>query len=127
MSATVFSAVFAAFVIAALAWRSWLGLRQQRHVALHRESVPPDFAALIPPQAHRKAADYTLDKQRLGMIETWVVDGAGTISASISRDRVRRTRMTTRYAGGREAISHYKVLRRIDSVFGKFRLYTSSG
>jgi 23S rRNA pseudouridine1911/1915/1917 synthase len=30
--------------------------------------------------------------------------------------------MTTRYAGGREAISHYKVLRRIDSVFGKFTL-----
>ena len=75
MSATVFSAVFAAFVIAALAWRTWLGVRQARHVARHREQVPTDFAAMIPLEAHRKAADYTLDKQRLGMIETWFVDG----------------------------------------------------
>jgi STE24 endopeptidase len=37
--------------------------------------VPGDFAALIPLEAHRKAADYTLAKQRLGMIETWIVDG----------------------------------------------------
>jgi STE24 endopeptidase len=83
VSATVFSAVLAAFVIAALAWRSWLGLRQQRHVALHRETVPADFAALIPLEAHRKAADYTLDKQRLGMIETWVVDGAVLLALTL--------------------------------------------
>ena len=75
MSANVFSAVFAAFVIAALAWRTWLGLRQARHVARHRDRVPADFAAVIPLEAHRKAADYTLDKQRLGMIETWFGDG----------------------------------------------------
>ncbi len=30
--------------------------------------------------------------------------------------------MTTRHSGGREAISHYKVLRHIDSTFGKFTL-----
>ena len=47
---------------------------------------------------------------------------SGTISASISRDRIRRIRMTTRQSGGREAVSHYKVLRRIDSPFGKFTL-----
>jgi len=46
----------------------------------------------------------------------------GTISASISRDRVRRTRMTTRRAGGREAISHYSVRQKIDSPYGKFTL-----
>ncbi len=76
VSAAAFSVVFAAFVLAALAWRTWLGLRQARHVARHRDCVPPDFAGLIPLEAHRRAADYTLDKQRLGMIETWVVDGA---------------------------------------------------
>jgi STE24 endopeptidase len=37
--------------------------------------VPQDFAAVIPLEAHRKAADYTLDKQRLGTMETWAVDG----------------------------------------------------
>ena len=30
--------------------------------------------------------------------------------------------MTTRVAGGREAITHYRVVRRLDSGFGKFSL-----
>ena len=76
MSASTFSIVFAIFVLAALAWRTWLGLRQARHVARHRDSVPADFAELIPLEAHRKAADYTLEKQRLGLVETAFVDGA---------------------------------------------------
>jgi STE24 endopeptidase len=76
VSASTFSIVFAIFVLAALAWRTWLGLRQARHVARHREAVPADFAELIPLEAHRKAADYTLEKQRLGLVETVLVDGA---------------------------------------------------
>lgn len=83
MNATVFSTVFAAFVIAALVWRTWLGVRQARHVARHRDQVPTDFAAVIPLEAHRKAADYTLDKQRLGMIETWFVDGVVLLALTI--------------------------------------------
>jgi STE24 endopeptidase len=83
VSATVFSAVFSAFVVAALAWRTWLALRQARHVALHRDQVPADFAAVIPLEAHRKAADYTLDKQRLGMIEAWFVDGVVLLALTI--------------------------------------------
>jgi STE24 endopeptidase len=75
LSATSFSIVFALFVVAALAWRTWLGMRQARHVARHRDLVPADFAGVIPLESHRKAADYTLDKQRLGTIETWVIDG----------------------------------------------------
>src|SRR5277367_5254958 len=48
---------------------------------------------------------------------------AGTINTAISRDAIRRTRMTTRRAtGGRMAISHYEVVRRIESRFGKFTL-----
>src|ERR1700756_5947768 len=76
--------------------------------------------------AHRKlAAQFArreVKKTYIAVVHGWPKKDSGTISASISRDRVRRTRMTTRYAGGREAISHYKVLRRIDSVFGKFTL-----
>ncbi|HEX4763723.1 MAG TPA: M48 family metallopeptidase [Usitatibacter sp.] len=75
MNPHTFAAVFIAFVAAALAWRSWLALRQMRHVALHRDAVPADFAALIPVEAHRRAADYTRDKQRLGLAETLAVDG----------------------------------------------------
>jgi len=62
-------------VVAALAWRTWLALRQARHVAAHRDQVPADFAAVIPLDAHHKAADYTLDKQRFALAETLVVDG----------------------------------------------------
>jgi STE24 endopeptidase len=75
VSASVFSIVFAVFVLASLAWRTWLAARQARHVMRHRDHVPADFAAVIPLETHRKAADYTLDKQRLGMIESWIVDG----------------------------------------------------
>ncbi|HYC35527.1 MAG TPA: M48 family metallopeptidase [Usitatibacter sp.] len=75
MSAPTFAFVFAFFVVAALAWRTWLGARQARHVARHRDAVPADFAAFIPPEAHRKAADYTLAKQRVGLVETLIVDG----------------------------------------------------
>src|SRR5471030_1150807 len=63
------------FVLASLAWRTWLGLRQLRHVASHSDRVPADFAAFVPLEAHRKAADYTLDKQRVTVIETLVIDG----------------------------------------------------
>ena len=75
MSASAFSIIFIAFVTAALAWRLWLGLRQARHVALHRGEVPADFAGLIPIESHRRAADYTLDKQRLSLFELAAIDG----------------------------------------------------
>jgi 23S rRNA pseudouridine1911/1915/1917 synthase len=61
-------------------------------------------------------------KTYVALVHGWVKKERGTISARISRDRVRRTRMTTRGAEGREAISHYRALRRIDSLFGKFTL-----
>jgi len=61
-------------------------------------------------------------KKYLAMVHSWMKKDSGTISAKISRDRVRRIRMTTRQSEGREAISHYQVLRRIDSPFGKFTL-----
>jgi STE24 endopeptidase len=83
VSATTFASVFAAFVIAALAWRAWLSWRQIRHVARHRDEVPADFAAFISIDAHRRAADYTLDKQRLGLAETVVIDGAVLLALTV--------------------------------------------
>jgi 23S rRNA pseudouridine1911/1915/1917 synthase len=61
-------------------------------------------------------------KTYIALVQGWVKLDRGTIDSSISRDRVRRTRMTTRRTGGREAITHYKVERRIQSQFGKFTL-----
>ena len=75
MTSYAFSLVFFVFVAAAVAWRLWLGLRQVRHVTRHRDEVPADFAAFIPLDAHQKAADYTLDKQRVGLVEAFFIDG----------------------------------------------------
>jgi 23S rRNA pseudouridine1911/1915/1917 synthase len=77
-------------------------------------------------QAHRKLAEQfsrrEVKKTYIALVHGWIKKDSGTISASISRDKVRRTRMTTRHPDGREAVSHYKVLRRIDTVYGKFTL-----
>ena len=66
------SAVLTWLVLAALAaasaTRLWLARRQVRHVAAHRDAVPASFAGSIPLESHRKAADYTVAKTRLGMV-----------------------------------------------------------
>ena len=67
MQATTVSLVFAALLLASLAVRFWLTSRQMRFVARHRDAVPAAFAGRVSQQAHRKAADYTLAKGRLGL------------------------------------------------------------
>lgn len=61
--------VFLAALVAASATRLWLAQRQMRHVLAHREAVPPGFAEAISLSAHQKAADYTVEKGRLGMVD----------------------------------------------------------
>jgi 23S rRNA pseudouridine1911/1915/1917 synthase len=78
-------------------------------------------------ESHRKLAlqfsGRLVKKTYVALVHGWMKQDRGTISSSISRDRIRRTRMTTRRPlGGREAITHYTVQRRIDSKFGKFTL-----
>jgi 23S rRNA pseudouridine1911/1915/1917 synthase len=77
-------------------------------------------------EAHRRlAAQFVrrqVKKKYIALAQGWFKQDRGTISSNISRDRVRRTRMTTRRAGGREAITHYAVQRRLDPHFGKFTL-----
>src|SRR6187402_2075269 len=64
-----FAWVFLAALAAATVTRLWLAQRQMRHVRAHREAVPATFAAVIPLASHQKAADYTVAKARLGMID----------------------------------------------------------
>src|SRR5438270_4251378 len=77
-------------------------------------------------EAHRRLATQfahrLVKKTYIALVHGWLKPEYGTISSSISRDRVRRTRMTTRRSGGREAITHYRVRRRLDTRFGKFTL-----
>jgi len=77
-------------------------------------------------EAHRKlAAQFAareVKKKYIALVHGWVKKDQGTIAQSISRDRVHRTRMTTRHAGGRDAVTHYHVTRRLETAFGKFTL-----
>lgn len=62
-------------------------------------------------------------KTYVALVHGCLKQDRGTIDAPISRDVLRRTRMTTRReSGARHAVSHYRVLRRIESRFGKFTL-----
>lgn len=76
--------------------------------------------------AHRRLAQQfskrEVKKAYVALVHGWVKQDRGTITSPIARDRIRRTRMTTRARHGREAVSHWRVLRRIQSPFGKFSL-----
>lgn len=67
MQSSTVSLAFAAALLASLAVKFWLATRQMRHVATHRDRVPAAFAATVTPEAHRKAADYTLAKGRFSL------------------------------------------------------------
>jgi STE24 endopeptidase len=68
--ALMLSLVFCALLVAGLITRTVLASRQIRHVARHRAAVPAAFAQTITPEAHQKAADYTITKARFGLLET---------------------------------------------------------
>jgi 23S rRNA pseudouridine1911/1915/1917 synthase len=76
--------------------------------------------------AHRKLsaqfASREVKKKYVALVHGWVKKDSGTLAQSISRDPVRRMKMTARLAGGRAAVTHYRVVRRLDTKFGKFTL-----
>jgi 23S rRNA pseudouridine1911/1915/1917 synthase len=76
--------------------------------------------------AHRKLssafANRQIKKTYVAMVHGWPKRDRGTINAPIRRDPVHRTRMTVRGSGGREAVTHYSVQKRLDSPYGKFAL-----
>ena len=64
-----FTLLFSALLVLGLWTRFYLASRQIRHVARHRDQVPAAFASTITLASHQKAADYTIAKARLGMLE----------------------------------------------------------
>ena len=69
------TALFIAAVAVASAVELWLAARQIAAVAGHRDRIPEAFAGRLSPEDHRKAADYTIAKARLGMIGTAINAG----------------------------------------------------
>jgi 23S rRNA pseudouridine1911/1915/1917 synthase len=64
-----------------------------------------------------------IKKTYLALVQGAVEREKGTINAAVSRDPVRRTRMTVQpNENARTAVSHYEVVRRLMTRFGKFTL-----
>ena len=74
--------LFIAAVAIATAIELWLAARQITAVAAHRDRIPEPFAGQLSPEDHRKAADYTVAKARLGMVST-VIDSIVTLALTV--------------------------------------------
>ncbi|WP_368640526.1 M48 family metallopeptidase [Castellaniella ginsengisoli] len=61
--------LFLACLVGDLLLRHWLARRQIRHVLAHRDAVPAVFADRIGLHSHQRAADYTVARCQLVMIE----------------------------------------------------------
>jgi STE24 endopeptidase len=72
MQSSTVTLFFACFVLASLLTRLWLDHRQARYVARHRDAVPEAFAKDVTALSHQRAADYTLDKLRFGLVSNLV-------------------------------------------------------
>jgi 23S rRNA pseudouridine1911/1915/1917 synthase len=77
-------------------------------------------------EAHRRLAKQfsgrEVHKTYLALVHGWPKQDKGTIQTAISRHSQKRTRMTTRGFGGRDAVTHFVVKKKIDSPYGKFAL-----
>jgi STE24 endopeptidase len=74
--------LFIAAVAAATAVELWLAARQIAAVAGHRDRIPEPFAGRLSPEDHRKAADYTIAKAKLGMAGT-VINAGLTLALTV--------------------------------------------
>ncbi|HEV3041048.1 MAG TPA: RluA family pseudouridine synthase [Candidatus Angelobacter sp.] len=77
-------------------------------------------------KAHRKLAGQFLkreiSKTYIALVHGGMSADHGSMNTPISRDLARRARMTTRRSGGRNALTHWKILHPIDGPYGKFSL-----
>jgi 23S rRNA pseudouridine1911/1915/1917 synthase len=68
-------------------------------------------------------ASRQMTKTYIALVQGKLPEDAATILAPISRDAVRRTRMSTRRLdGARHAVTHYRVVERLETRFGPFTL-----
>jgi len=77
-------------------------------------------------ESHRRLAKQfssrEVHKTYLALVHGWPKQDRGTIQSPISRHSQKRTRMTTKGFGGRDAVTHYVVKRKLDAPYGKFAL-----
>jgi STE24 endopeptidase len=61
--------IFLLALVLSLGIQFWLDRRQLSHVLRYRDAVPDAFKERIPLAAHQKAADYTVARTRMGIME----------------------------------------------------------
>jgi len=75
---------------------------------------------------HRKLGEMFTQRQvaktYLALLHGHLKKDDTTVTLPIARDLIRRTRMTTRRADGRTAVSHFHVLERLTTPYGPFTL-----
>ncbi len=70
----------------------------------------------------RQFSHRLVKKTYIALVHGGMKQDCGVIENAISRDRVRRRRMTTRRSGGRAALTEYRVKERVASAWGRFSL-----
>jgi STE24 endopeptidase len=74
--------VFAIAVLVHLVVQIWLALRQVRFVRRRRAGIPESFAGIVSERDHARAADYTVARRRLGIVES-VCDAIATLALTL--------------------------------------------
>ncbi|MEX3979298.1 M48 family metallopeptidase [Paraburkholderia sp. EG287A] len=118
--ALYFSVLFVVGVLAMVATKLWLASRQIRFVAAHRGAVPAQFTATIPLAAHQRAADYTVARTRLGMIE--IVLGAVVLIALTLLGGVQALDLGISGAIGREYVGQIALVGAVLAISGLVEL-----
>jgi STE24 endopeptidase len=89
-------ALLTAYIVTAVVWSVlslWLSARHIGCVRRHRDAVPADFAGSVSLAEHRKAADYTVARERLAGVRTvwdlavslaWVLGGINLLYALLA-------------------------------------------
>ncbi|MBE0435513.1 MAG: M48 family metallopeptidase [Methylomicrobium sp.] len=67
-----FTVIFLFALIVSYSIQFWLSMRQSDYVMKHRDAVPDAFKDKVSLEAHQKAADYTIDKGKLGKIDSLI-------------------------------------------------------
>ncbi|CCE22713.1 M48 family metallopeptidase [Methylotuvimicrobium alcaliphilum] len=67
-----FTVIFLFALIVSYSIQFWLSMRQSDYVMKHRDAVPDAFKDKVSLEAHQKAADYTIDKGKLGRIDSLI-------------------------------------------------------
>ena len=65
-----FTLLFLVFLLLSFGFGAFLSMRHMAHVRRHRAAVPDEFSDAISLEAHQKAADYTIARKRVGLVES---------------------------------------------------------